>query len=209
MTKLSLLFDPRQLAGVFAAADAMSSLPEIAEGVIALGTLEMQDGVDEDYFVVTRSCVGRGQRADGLARWAVPWVARHLKQHVALVASGIQIGYARVFAAYILRNWRGVSIKLAGLVLAAAAVGKECEIPTSLTRDVSPVALHSLRWRPPALDQRVFRVSRSGWSGLKSPQSVARTVQLLSSESQLQIGSSRLEKMGENAAKCGSDRSEE
>jgi hypothetical protein len=87
MTKLSLLFDPRQLAGVFAAADA-------------------------------------------------------------------------VFAAYILRNRRCVSIKLEGLVLASAAVGEGCEIPTSLTRDVSPVALHSLRWHPLALDQRVFRKVR-------------------------------------------------
>jgi hypothetical protein len=209
MTKLSLLFDPRQFAGVFAAADAMSSLPEIAEGVIALGMLEMEDDVDEDYFVVTRSRVGRGLRADGLARRPVPWVARHPKQHVASVASGILIGYTRVFAAYILRNWRCVSIKLEGSALAAAAVGKKCEIPTSLTRDVSPVVLHFLRWHPPALDQRVFGVSRCGWRGLKSRQSVARTVQLLSSESPLQIGSSRLAKMGENAAKCGSNRSEE
>jgi hypothetical protein len=204
MTKLSLLFDPRQFAGVFAAADAMSSLPDIAEGVIALGMLEMEDGADEDYFVVIRSRVGRGLQADGLARRPVPWVARHLKQHVASVASGILIEYTRVFAAYILRNWRRLSIKLEGLALAAAAVGKECEIPTSLTRDVSPVVLHFLRWHPPA-----FGVSRSGWRGLKSRQSVARTVQLLSSESPLQIGSSRLAKMGEIAAKCGSDRSEE
>jgi hypothetical protein len=158
---------------------ALWELPGIPEGVITLGMLDMEEGVDEDYLVVGPARVGRGLRIDGFARRPLPWVARHLRQNGALIASGIMIGYAGVFAAHISKSWPGISKKLAQVVSVATAAGEECAIPSSLT--VPPAVLHSLRWHPPAFAQRVFGVCRSGWSGLKSPRSVAHMVRFLSS----------------------------
>jgi hypothetical protein len=153
---------------------ALASLAEIPEGIITLGMLDIEEGVDEDYLVVRRARAGLGLECTGYARRPVPWVARHLREHGALVASGIMVGYASVFASHILHHWPGLARELEHRAAAAAAVGRECGISTSLSRGVSQAALRALRWHPPACRQRVFGVCRSGWSGLKSPLSVAR-----------------------------------
>jgi hypothetical protein len=160
---------------------ALFELPGIQEGAVTLGMVDLEEGADEDYLVVSRAQSGRGLKVDGFARRPVPWVARHLAQHGALVASGILIGYAGAFAEHISRNWwPGISNKLMRIVSAATAAGEECEISSSLNRGVPPAVLHSLRWHPPAFPQRVFGVRGSGWSGLRSPRSVARMVEFVS-----------------------------
>jgi len=162
---------------------ALSELQGVPEGVVTLGMLDMEDGVDENYLVVGQPRFGRGLSADGFARRPVAWVARHLKSHGALVASGIMIGYAGVFAAHISKNWPGISNTLAKLSHAAEIAGEECDIPSSLNRESAKSALRALRWHPPSFRQRVIGVCRSGWSGLNSPQSVARITDFLSCES--------------------------
>ena len=159
---------------------ALAELPAVPEGAVTLGMLDLEEGVDEDYLLVRRARTGRSLRVDGFARQPVPWVARRLRQHGALVASGILMGYAGVFAAHISKHWPGVSKKLTQLVAAAAARGEECKVPSVVNKGDSPALPHSLRWRPSAFQQRVIGVCRSGWSGLKSPQSVARMVEFLS-----------------------------
>jgi hypothetical protein len=91
-----------------------------------------------------------------------------------MVASGIMIGYAGVFAAHISAQWPGLTLKLNRLTAAAVAVAEECEVPSSLQRGVPNTILRTLRCHPPTLAQRVFRVSHCGWSSLKSPRAVAR-----------------------------------
>jgi hypothetical protein len=89
------------------------------------------------------------------------------------------IGYAGVFAAHISDHWPGLSNGLAELIAAAAARGEECKIP-SMVNESSPLSLaDSLRWRPSAFRQRAIGVCDSGWTGLKSPQAVAHTVEFL------------------------------
>ena len=161
---------------------ALSELQGVPEGVVTLGMLDMVDGVDENYLIVSRPRFGRGLSADGFARRPVAWVARHLKSHGALVASGIVIGYAGVFAAHISKHWPGISKTLAKLSEAAEIAGEECDVPSSLNREAAKSTLRALRWHPPAFRQRVIAVCRSGWSGLNSPQSVARIADFLSSE---------------------------
>jgi hypothetical protein len=148
--------------------------------------LDIDDGVDENYLIVSPPRFGGGLNIDGFARRPVAWVARHLKSHGALVASGIMIGYAGVFAAHISKNWPGISNKLAKLSEAAEIAGEECDVPSSLNRQVPKSVLRALRWHPPAFRQRVFGVCRSGWSGLNSPQSVARVLDFLSNEARAQ-----------------------
>jgi len=167
---------------------ALAELPGIPEGVVTLGMLDIDDGVDENYLIVSPPRFGGGLNIDGFARRPVAWVARHLKSHGALVASGIMIGYAGVFAAHISKNWPGISNKLAKLFEAAEIAGEECDVPCSLNRQVPKSVLRALRWHPPAFGQRVFGVCRSGWSGLNSPQSVARVLDFLSNESRAQRG---------------------
>jgi hypothetical protein len=172
---------------------AIADLPGVPEGAITLGMVDLEDGIDEDYLVVARPHAGQGFSVDGFARRPIPWVARHLKQSGALIASGIMVGYAGVFAAYISKNWPGITRKLSKVVSGAAAIGEECEIPASLNRGASPAVLKSLRWHPPAFPQRVFSVCSSGWSGLKSPRSIARRVDFLSSDAESRmIGATRV-----------------
>jgi mannose-1-phosphate guanylyltransferase len=169
-----------------ALSQALAELPGIPEGVVTLGMLDMDDGADEDYLIVSPPRFGSGLNIDGFARRPVAWVARHLKSHGALVASGIMIGYAGVFAAHISKNWPGISNKLAKLSAAARIAGEECDVPSSLNRQVPKSVLRALRWHPPAFRQRVLGVCRSGWSGLNSPQSVARVLDFLSKEARAQ-----------------------
>jgi mannose-1-phosphate guanylyltransferase len=91
---------------------ALTELPGIPEGVVTLGMLDPEEAIDEDYLLVGRARVGRALRVEGFARKPVAWVARRLRRHGALVASGILMGYAGVFAAHISKHWPGVSKNL-------------------------------------------------------------------------------------------------
>jgi hypothetical protein len=166
---------------------ALRELPAVPEGAVTLGMLDPEEGVDEDYLLIRRARAGRSLRVDGFARQPVPWVARRLRQQGALVASGILMGYAGVFAAHISKHWPGVSKKLTQLAADAAARGEECKIPSVVNKGDPPALPHSLRWRPSAFQQRVIGVCHSGWSGLKSPQAVARMVEFLCNQAEAEV----------------------
>jgi len=166
---------------------AAAELPGIPEGVVTLGMLDPEEAVDEDYLLVGRARAGRALRVDGFARKPVPWVARRLRQHGALVASGVLIGYAGVFAAHISKHWPGVSKTLTHLIAAATLRGEECKISSVMNKGDPPALPESLRWRPSAFRQRVIGVCHSGWSGLKSPRAVARMVEFLCSSGEAEM----------------------
>lgn len=182
---------------------AMAELPGVPEGAITLGMVDVEEAIDEDYLVVGRPRVGRGYSVDGFARRPVPWVARHLRQNGALVSSGIMVGYAGVFAAHISKKWPGITNKLSQLISAAAKIGEECEISSALNRGVPPAVVHSLRWHPPAFPQRVFIVSSAGWSGLKSPRSIARTAEYLARDEESGLNGATLMSGWKAAAMSG------
>src|SRR5580704_1853281 len=92
--------------------------------------------VDEDYVAVTRARTGAGFTVLGFARRPTSWTARLLVQQGAMIASGIMIGYAGVFAAHISKHWPGLTQILARMSAAAAAAGSECEVPMDLQRGV-------------------------------------------------------------------------
>lgn len=180
---------------------ALAELPGIPEGVVTLGMLDPEMAVDEDYLLVGRARAGRALRVDGFARKPVPWVARRLRQHGALVASGILIGYAGVFAAHISKHWPGASKKLTQLIAAATLRGEECQIPSVVNKGDPPAPPDSLRWRPSTFRQRVIGVCHSGWSGLKSPQAVARMIEFLCSSAEAEMaGGLRTYNEGDDAA---------
>jgi mannose-1-phosphate guanylyltransferase len=175
---------------------ATAVLPEVAEGVVTLGMIDMDEGVDEDYLITCRAMFGPGLSIQGYARRPISWVAQHLRQQGAAIASGITIGYAGAFAAHITKHWPGVTRQLNKLIAAAAEAGVECEIPLDLQRGMPGPKLHFLRWQPPSFAQRAFRVFRCGWCSLKSPRAVERIFTFMEkadAEGQLSAASAQYE----------------
>lgn len=174
----------------------IEKLPEIPEGVATLGMVDMDEAIDEDYLLLCRKAHGPGLGINGIVRRPTSWVARHLRRQGAVVASGILVGYAGVFAAHLSKYWPGITARLLKLYRSSAAAQTECRISKSVTQDVPSAVLKGLRWDPPAFPQRVFTVSQCGWSSLKSPHEVARIADFLSSsalfERSNQFGATRV-----------------
>ena len=153
---------------------ALMVLPSIPEGVVTLGMHDFESEIDEAYLVPSSQACAPTLKLLGVARPATPWIAHHLRDQGAMVASGIMIGYVGAFAAYLSRLWPGISAKLLQRVAAGSAVGAETVVPSSLQRGVPAAMLRTLRWHPPSLPQRALRVFHCGWSGLRSANTVAR-----------------------------------
>lgn len=154
----------------------LEALPDVPEGIASLGMVEREDAIDEDYLLVMRPRAGRGLTVRSLARRPLPWVARHLKDQGALIASGILVGYAGAFAAHLAKGWPTLTRRLSELASDAAAAGRECRIGSETLRGVAPVDLKALCWLPRALPQRIFAVVDSGWCGLKTPRAISHQV---------------------------------
>jgi hypothetical protein len=136
--------------------------------------VDISDGIDEDYLVPGRAKSGTHLVVQAMARRPVPWVVRHRREHGAMTASGILIGYAGVFAAHIAKQWPGLTVKLTRAITRAVASGTECRVPASLRTGVPGAVLRSLGWCSRISATRVLRVLHAGWSGLRSPRAVAR-----------------------------------
>jgi hypothetical protein len=161
-----------------AISQALSELPRIPEGVATLGMLDLQEPVDEDFLIVGTPPGGAGLKVRGIARRPIPAVVRQLRWRGALVASGIMVGYAKVFADHIARSWPKLQRHLRVLI---GTSGEEYRVPNELRREIRAGILRSMPWHPAFLPQRVVAVSCSGWSGLKSPRAVAQITQFLGS----------------------------
>src|ERR1700733_10570371 len=150
-----------------------AALPRIPEGVGTLGMIDIDEGLDEDYLVpFGEARLGPGLAVQALARRPADWVARHLRQHGAMVASGILSGPVRGFAMHASKHRPGLGKALAK-VLQVSANGEHVisaprfyELPRSLLRP--------LLWWPPTFPQRAIRVYRCGFRGLKTARAVMR-----------------------------------
>jgi len=147
-------------------------LPRIPEGVGTLGMIDIEDGIDENYLVPFETTRGPGQAVQAMARRPAEWVARHLRQHGAMVASGILTGYARVFAMHASRRWPGITRALSE-VMQVGANGEKRFCADGYPQTWQSV-LRSLRWWPPTFPQRALRVYRCGFRGLQTARAVGR-----------------------------------
>jgi hypothetical protein len=100
------------------------------------------------------------------------WVARHLKQQGAMVASGILSGPIHLFVKHEFKYRPGLG-KALTRVLRVSANG-ECLVSAPRLYDLPRSLLRPLPWWPPAFPQRAIRVYRCGFRGLKSPRAVMR-----------------------------------
>jgi hypothetical protein len=147
-------------------------LPRIPEGVGTLGMIDIDGAIDEDYLVPCAAEAGPGLAVLGMAHRPVGWVAQHLRQHGAMVASGILTGYAGVFAAHIYRRWPELASALDKLT--EATTRGENRLRANTYRDVPRCVLRSLKWWPPTFPQRALQVFRCGWRGLHTARAVSR-----------------------------------
>ncbi|HTV98370.1 MAG TPA: hypothetical protein VME42_20435 [Steroidobacteraceae bacterium] len=160
--------------GILAAAliRLRAALPEIPERVGTLGMIDIDAGIDEDYLVPYAGQVGPGCAIQAMARQPARWVAQHLRQHGAMVASGILTGYAGFFAAHMAKQCPGLTAALAGSM--RAGPGGERALCAGVHRKLPRHMLGPFRWWPPTFPQRAFRVHRCGWQGLHTARAVAR-----------------------------------
>lgn len=147
-------------------------LPGISEGVATLGMMDIDQGIDEDYLLPFEAKAGPGLAVQAMARQPVGWVAQHLRQHGAMVASGIMTGYAGVFAAHLSKHRPGLAKAL--LKVTRAATAGERRLRADTCREVPRSVLRSLKWWPPSFPQRALRVHRCGFRGLHTARAVDR-----------------------------------
>jgi hypothetical protein len=162
--------DERILSSALERLHAM--LPGVAEGVATLGMVDIDDGVDEDYLVPREGNEGPGVAIVGMARRPVGWVAQHLRQSGAMVASGILTGYAGVFAKHIHKHWPALAKTLCDLI--AATPGGEKRLRAHMGGEVARSVLPALRWSAPIFPQRALPVIGCGWRGLHTARAVSR-----------------------------------
>jgi len=165
---------------------AIEQLPRIPEGVVTLGMLDMENSCGEDYLTLERPAKGEALIVGGLARRPLSLAAQPLRRQGALVASGILIGYAGALTAPLAKHWCAVAGKLYAL---AAEPAEECKVPPDLVHELPRGVFRSHPWHPAAIPQRVIPVCRSGWSSLKSPQSIERVLAFIAATTALQSAS--------------------
>jgi hypothetical protein len=141
-----------------------------AERLILLNSTAIMLVVVVPVIVLTPRA-GPAVLVQGMARQPIRWVATHLRQHGAMVASGILTGYAGRFAAHILKHRPTLTSALTKVTRAA---GDENRLSVDMYRAMPRSSMRSLRWWPPMFPQRAFPVYRCGWKGLHTARAVAR-----------------------------------
>jgi mannose-1-phosphate guanylyltransferase len=146
----------------------------LADGIVTLGMVSAQPGVDEDYLVLSapdgRPTVAVSVTAQGPA----DWVARDLVRRGAVVASGIYVAYARALVALLYRYWPMLTRKILRHLRHSRLTGAENRIPPSLAREELRAAARPFWDRPPWMPVRALRVAPCGWSSLSSPHAIER-----------------------------------
>jgi len=155
---------------------ALSERTVLAGGIVTLGMVGADTDVDENYLLPGASNGEPTAAVSGIARQPMEWVARHLVQHGALVASDIYIGHARTLALMFSKYWTALTHELLEHLMSSYMPGAENRIPPILALEALHVA-PKMSWdRPPRIPVRALRVAHCGWSGLRSPRAIERIV---------------------------------
>jgi mannose-1-phosphate guanylyltransferase len=152
---------------------ALSSMASAADGVVTLGMAGGASEVDEDYLLVEEPPDGGPiVPVSVTARRPLEWVARHLVERGALVASGIFIGHADVLAAVLYKYWPKPTHQLLRHLARSCAAGVENRLPAAVVEEALRAAPQSFWKHPPWLPLRALRVAHCGWNSLRSPRAI-------------------------------------
>jgi hypothetical protein len=149
-----------------------AELPRMPEGVGTLGMIDIDEGLDEDYLVPFESQTGPSLAVQALARRPAGWIAWHLREHGAMVASGILSGPVSKFISHEFKHRPGLGKALA--TVTRASTSGECLLSAHRSQRIPRSILRPLPWWPPTFPQRAIRVYRCGFRGLKSARAVMR-----------------------------------
>jgi len=152
---------------------ALSNMGSAADGVVTLGMAGGASELDEDYLLVE-------EPPDGgpivpvcvTARRPLDWVARHLVERGALVASGIFIGHADVLAAVLYKYWPKPTHQLLRHLARSFATGVENRLPAAVVEEALRAAPQSFWKHSPWLPLRALRVAHCGWNSLRSARAI-------------------------------------
>ncbi len=148
----------------------------LADGIVTLGMVGADTDVDENYLLPGASNGQPTVAVSGVAQRPVEWVARNLVRKGALVASDIYIGRASTLALVLSKYWTTVTHMLLEHLTRSTTPGVENRVPQSLAREALRVAPRMSWDRPPWIPLRALRVAHCGWSGLRSPRAIDRSV---------------------------------
>jgi mannose-1-phosphate guanylyltransferase len=146
----------------------------LADGIVTLGMVSAQPGVDEDYLVLSAPDGRPTVAVSVTAQRPAEWVARDLVRRGAVVASGIYVAYARVLVALLYRYWPILTRKILRHLRHSRVAGAENHIPPSLAREELRAASRAFWDRPPWMPVRALRVAPCGWSSLASSHAIER-----------------------------------
>ncbi len=155
---------------------ALTEPSVLADGVVTLGMLGPEPGVDEDY-VVPGPPDGRSTVVvAATARRPLAWVARELVRRGALIASHIYIGYAEVLAALLFKYQPRLSHEVLQHVKRLHGRNAEHRISQSMMQEPARNGSRPYWDRAPWLPVRALRVMPCGWSGLHSSAAIERII---------------------------------
>jgi mannose-1-phosphate guanylyltransferase len=146
----------------------------LADGIVTLGMVTEQPGIDEDYLVLDAPDGRPTVAVSTTAQRPATWATRGLVRQGAVVASGIYVAYASALVAQLYRQSPTLTRKILRQVGHSLVAGTENSIPSSIAAEGLSAASHV--WdRPPWKPVRALRVAPCGWSSLRS----ARAIELI------------------------------
>jgi len=151
---------------------ALSAPSFLADGIVTLGIVDAELGVDEDYLVLSAPDDRPTVAVAFTAQKPMEWVARDFVRRGALVATGIYIAYASALAALLYRYWPTLTHNILRNLKQSYVRGLENRIAPLLAQEALRAASRPFWDRPPWLTLRALRVAHCGWSSLSSTQAI-------------------------------------
>jgi mannose-1-phosphate guanylyltransferase len=152
---------------------ALSSPSLLIDGIVTLGVVGAQPGVDEDYLVLSATNDRRTTDVAFTARRPIERLARQFVRRGALVATGIYIATASSLAALFYRYWPTMIIGLVRHLDQRYSRGVENTLPPTLAQAIRSVPRQNCN-RPSRRTLRALPVPDCGWSSLHSLRAIAR-----------------------------------
>jgi hypothetical protein len=152
---------------------ALSDRALADDGVLTLGMASGTDELDEDYLMFDDPHDDRPiVPVSVTARRPLDWVARHLVERGALVASGIYLGHADLLAAMLYKYWPKLTHEVLRHLARSFVPNAENRIPAGLVEQALRAAPHSFWKHPPWMPVRALRIPHCGWSSLRSGRAI-------------------------------------
>jgi mannose-1-phosphate guanylyltransferase len=146
----------------------------LVDGIVTLGIVGAELGVDEDYLVLGTTDHRPTIPVAFTARKPADKLARQFVRRGALVATGIYIARANALAAQLYQLWPTLTNSLVRYLEQTYIRGAENRVPTAVLHEALR-ALPSRLWnRQSRLTLRALPVADCGWNSLRSARAIER-----------------------------------